>query len=85
MTMIYVYENGCYHQVNKESFQTVIKKPVMEFDPRLVRMPKILGFSCRRGFIVIHICRGFDEGVKGDVLQKRNSKRIFQRNVQMTK
>ena len=41
MTMIYVYENGCYHQVNKESFQTVIKKPVMEFDPRLVRMPKI--------------------------------------------
>ena len=41
MTMIYVYENGCYHQVNRESFLTVIKKPVMEYNPRFVKMPKI--------------------------------------------
>lgn len=42
LTMIYVYENGYYHKVNKESFMTVIKKPVMEYDSQLVRMPKIV-------------------------------------------
>ena len=41
MTLSYIYENGCYHQVNKDSFLSLIKKPVMEFNPCLVRMQKI--------------------------------------------
>ncbi len=39
--MPYVYDQGVYRRCDKESFLSVIKKPVMDYNPCCVKMPRI--------------------------------------------
>ena len=39
--MVYLYDRGCYRRCDRESFLSVIKKPVMDYNPLCVKMPRI--------------------------------------------
>jgi P4 family phage/plasmid primase-like protien len=39
--MVYLYDQGCYRRCDRESFLSVIKKPVMDYSPLCVKMPRI--------------------------------------------